>query len=194
MNNINLKDVPLELLIAELQSRGLSPTFLSTKNHDQLPLLQEDKDNLIIQNNQYEKSMLTTLGGKNKPFNFHIQDDNIVIDRLEAGIQDVLPIETLYSVMQKLKTEGNNFPLASNVQFLKLGVEKPGLGSSVYEATGDVKLAQASSQLAAILRGCNVLGWDGLKRAMSFTILHMPSSAFELSQILIVYQKNLSNR
>jgi hypothetical protein len=190
--NINLKDVPLEMLISELQSRGLSPTFLSTKSYDSLPLLQEDKENFVIKNNQYETFMLTTLGGKQKKFNFRIEDSNIIIDRIDAGIQDILPIETLYSVMQKL-ADGNRFYLANNVQALQLGLEKPGFGRSLFEQTGDIKLAQASSQLAAILRGCNLFSWDGLKKNMTFSVLHMPSTPFELTQILFEFQQKLSN-
>jgi hypothetical protein len=179
MNKINLSDIPLEALIEELQLRGLSPTFLS-KSYEPSRLLKEEN-----------KAMLTTLGGRSRQFNFSIEDGNIIIDRIDAGIQDVLPIETLYSVIQKLN--GSRFSLSNNVKLLKLGQEKEGFGTVLFAETGgNVTLAQSSSQLAAILKGCGLFTWNGLRRSMEFTILHMPSSAFELTKILIEFQKNLS--
>ncbi|RIZ64937.1 MAG: hypothetical protein D0531_12160 [Methylococcales bacterium] len=189
MNNNELQEFPTEALILELKKRGLSPTFLSFPENLLSPVIETPANKEI--KIEKEIGMLQTLGGKMKQFNFHIQGSNLFIDRIDSKIQDIVPIDMLYTILLKLP-ENDYFPLANNVQYLKMGTEKYGFGTLLYaESGGNLTLAQSSSQIVAILTGCKILIWNNLKRNMLFHIANLPQNASELLESLTNYQKSL---
>jgi len=184
MNNNELQKFTTESLILELNKRGISPTFLAFSENLSSPVIE-------VPVNKEIEGMLVTLGGKEKQFNFYIQDRNLIIDRIDSKIQDIVPIDMLYAVLSKLYNN-YDFPLANNVQYLKMGTEKHGFGSLLYaESGGNLTLAQSSSQIVAILTGCKILIWNQYKRNMLFHIATMPQNASELLEFLKNYHKTL---
>lgn len=133
--------------------------------------------------------------GKAHEFVFQIENRELIIDRIEAGIHDIVPIDMLYAVLVALKeTFGNTeFPLANNVESLNKKKERDGFGKFLYEQNGGKEThAQCSSQLAPILNGAGVFTWNEKRRNMAFTISKMPKDADDLLQILSQYKHDVA--
>lgn len=184
MNNLNLKNVSLEEMINEIIFRGFSITLAPISSQSYVDNKSVRYDSIIQVENHIRSG--NTLGGKARAFTWYISDSVLIIDRTDAGIRDVFPLEELLRLVENLQnTFGTDyFPLANNLQKLANGDEKRGLGKLIYEMTGNVTKAQSASQLVVILKECGILEWNGLKKGMEMRLTNIPNDLNQLQEYL----------
>ncbi len=187
----SLKKATLEQLINEINNRGFSVMFNAPPTSSQFILdnggIESDSNHSIKNNLSEQKRNGNTLGGKARAFTWYISDNSIlIIDRTDAGIRDVFPLEELLILLKKLhETFGTSyFPLANNLKKLADGDEIPGLGKLIYEMTKNVTKAQSASQLVVILKECGILRWNGHKKGMKMCLTKIPNDLNELLEYL----------
>ena len=105
----------------------------------------------------------------------HVLEKNgILIKRQFKGgaeRKDDFSVAEIDSIINYVNKNGK-CSLANNVQTLRKGTEKEGLGKFVYENSNkDTTRAQAVSQLVAIFVWSGIFGYNGVKRGMEFWVL-----------------------
>lgn len=195
LNKEKLEQLTLEQLITEINRRGLSVTFHAPVYNSQVRFDSEDMtvdSSSNTENSGSEKRTpgipSRTLGGRARPFTWYVNDNSIlIINRIDAGIRDIFPLEELLTLLQRLQeTFGTSyFPLANNLQKLHDGNEEPGLGQLINELTDNITKAQAASQLAAILRECGIFEWNGKQRGIEMRLINVPNNVNQLREYLL---------
>lgn len=186
----SIKKATLEQIITEINSRGFSVTFNAPVS---IPVYldnggMEYDSNPPIENHISDKRRNgNTLGGRARAFTWYISDNSVlIIDRTDAGIRDVFPLEELLMLLKSLQeTFGTSFfPLANNLKKLADGDEISGLGKLIYEMTQNVTKAQSASQLVVILKECGILEWNGRQRGMKMRLTNVPNDVNQLREHL----------
>jgi hypothetical protein len=172
---MNLQDQDIELIqaIKIILNKGISITL-----H---PPTKDIPENVI------PGQIFTTLGGKEKKFQWEVKEGILEIERIDANIKDHLELTLLLDVLHELhgRFKDDEFPLANNVQKLKEGSEIEGIGSLIYDKTQNVALAQSASQLAAILTHCEIFKWNGKRKNIRLSFLNCPKTLEELRSRLL---------
>jgi hypothetical protein len=119
-------------------------------------------------------NQLDTLGGKEKLFEWeYIEHKGIVIKKKVSKkyIEIIFTDEDINKVLEFINNNGD-VDLANSVTKMRDGTEKNGIGSFIYENLyRNETIAQASSQLVAILFKKGILGYNGKKRGMRFWLI-----------------------
>lgn len=133
-----------------------------------------DPENRASDQNEQPWVLETTLGAKEKPFEWRI-DPNCFLSirrRFEYKsrskyVEKTITPEELVKINNYV-SQGWCY-LANNVEKLQAGTEKEGIGSFLYNTLGwDVTDSQLASQLAAIFSKSDAWHYDGKKRNMKF--------------------------
>lgn len=127
-------------------------------------------------NTFYEKEissgwlLLTTLGGKNKPFKWRIDEEcNIhIIRKFTNSSKEKISFDDL-NKLDEYMNDGGWKDLANNIEKLANGTEKSGIGKFLYDELGyDATKSQLSSHLGAIFYYSKVWEFNGKMRGMKF--------------------------
>ncbi len=137
--------------------------------------------------------LFRTLGVKHKNFSWKIDDKcNITIKRKFKN-ELKYRIETVsnehLNKLGKYMEEGDWKDLANNVEKLRKGTEKDGIGSFIYSLRADPSYAQLSSHLGAIFYHSGVWKWNGQKRGIKF----LQNSDNWCEKITYYYHDSLKN-
>lgn len=114
-----------------------------------------------------------TLGGKAKPFYWKIDDKGSISIKRMFGNQEKLISQTVNAQelgkIDKYLSDGGWKALANDVEKLKKGTEKPGIGKFMYDNLEmNEAEAQLSSHLGAIFSNAGAWLYNGKKRGIEF--------------------------
>ena len=128
-----------------------------------------------------------TRGGpsKGKRFRWHFDEVSQKIrieneDRMDLHSYTVEEIQAILKTIYREFQQGY-FPLANNVQHLRDGTEKMGLGKAILELKGStISHAQGSSYLGVVLEECGYLLWNGEHKGIQW---RLNDTDFDVSKI-----------
>ena len=146
--------------------------YLKTKYSSKL-MKKNINVSIQIDENYDDYCLAFTLGGKHKKFWWKInEDDSLVIIRKFNSDNGKITLETftakeIENIQQFIND--TNIPLANNVQKIKDGTEKEGLGKFLYEKLNkNTTQAQLASHISTIFYHSSIWGYNGKKRGMLF--------------------------
>ena len=114
-----------------------------------------------------------TLGGKAKNFRWKLDEvGDLLIERKFKNSSKVeiskIPVDELERIINYVGSD-NWIDLANNVEKLKKGEEKPGIGRFMYDELGyNETQCQTASQLGPVLTNAGIWEYNGKKRNIQF--------------------------
>ena len=106
--------------------------------------------------------------GKIRSFCYRWDGQSLHIHR-ERGRHDEFPVSELADILKSLEDQFNSgwFPLANNVEKLNKGMEKAGLGQTIFQLKpGNTTHAQTSSYLGVMLEDLGLAIWNEQHRGI----------------------------
>lgn len=113
---------------------------------------------------------LNTLGAKKKEFEWNYNENTILIKKPSYNNLIKYSDSELDKIIKYIK-DNDRVSLANNVEKLKKGLEKDGLGKFVFNnIESEITKAQSVSQIVAILHKVGALYYNNAKKNMEFWV------------------------
>ncbi len=122
-------------------------------------------------------------GGGSKSFRWSWDGAVVHICR-ENGWDDRFPVVEVAAILRSLEDQfrWEWFPLANNVEKMRNGTEKPGLGMTILNIRPDeVRHAQASSYLGVVFEHLGLAKWNGKSRRIEWRLNGKAPTIWELA-------------
>lgn len=123
-----------------------------------------------------------TRGGPRKRKCFvwdYVPDEETILILNEQGIHHRYTIPEIIGILETIHDSFGDqyFPLANNVERLRHGTERLGLGSIILaRSPGDVSHAQGSSYLGVVLEGLGYFAWNNKMRGIEWRLINFDFS------------------
>ena len=179
----NLSNFDLSDLVMAINNKGFSVELRAMPKDNNLSNLSKNQNQKLLKDKWLED---VTLGGKAKPFKWRIKEENLEVSRADDKIYNIFSFDEILNVFNQLEKnfKDDEIPLSNNVKKLQDKSEQPGFGETIYRLTGDIKKAQAASQLAKIFIKSNLFSYNNKKIGIKLKLINSPTNSNELISFL----------